>query len=354
MTRFTPQGPPSGGRYLGADGQYQQPQYGEGQASYGNYASNDGQVYGQQPQYQQQSVYGNEAQGNAQSYYGSNDQAYQQYPNESYSGQQYQAGSPPGASHVQPHIQHYEQPYIHPVPMYGNAPPAAGHQAEYPPYGQSYQEGGDVAAFKSHFEQPYGPMDPSAPVPPPGPPSAQDQRGLMGAMGGAAVGGYGGHKMGHGLLGALGGAAAGSIAEDMLKKQRKEQKHKRRDSSASSCSDEGKHHGGGGMVNAGNFRASSKDVRLEHDHMLVAECADTHGHHQWSSLDLNDCFTNDGGRLKWARGGNFAASSRHFRLIDDGNGLEVECGNGHGGWDHNKIWLPEKITNENGRLQMID
>jgi len=161
----------------------------------------------------------------------------------------------------------------------------------------------------------------------------------MGALAGGAAGGYGGHKIGHGVLGAIGGAAAGSLAEDAWKKHRKEEQE-RHDAQAAQA--------------AGNFHGSSKDIRLEDRCTLVAECLDANGRHVWSSLDLNECFTNENGHLKWTRGGNFAASSREIRLVDGGHGLECECGDGRGGWLPNKIWLPEKIQNDNGMLRMVD
>jgi hypothetical protein len=104
---------------------------------------------------------------------------------------------------------------------------------------------------------------------------------------------------------------------------------------------------------AGNFSASSRDIYLEGHCTLVAQCCDTHGHHRHSRLDLNDCFTNQNGHLLWARGGNFAASARHIRLTDNGEALEAELGDGRGGWQHNKVWLNERITNEDGRLEML-
>ncbi|KAK3063349.1 hypothetical protein LTR53_018944, partial [Teratosphaeriaceae sp. CCFEE 6253] len=160
---------------------------------------------------------------------------------------------------------------------YSQAPPWTQTSAsEYPPYSQqqdpsrSYygQSGGDVEAFKSHYEQPCGPLDPGT-----GQPHASGEeggRGLMGALAGGAAGAYGGHKMNHGFLGGLGGAVAGSMVEDQYKKrdkkEKKDKKNKRRGSrsssrsSSSSDSDDEKRmrHHGAAAVMAGNFSASSR------------------------------------------------------------------------------------------------
>jgi hypothetical protein len=203
----------------------------------------------------------------------------------------------------------------------------------------------------------------------------------MGAMAGGAAGAWGGHQMGHGVIGGIGGAIAGSMLEDKYKDSKKkkekignkderrahrqERRYRRQQrgrrgsdssssssSSSSSDSDHGRKHHGKLPPPMGNFRASSRDVRLE-GHVLVAECADVGGHHHRASLNLNDCFTNSRGRLKWQRGGNFAPSSRHLRLVDDGNALECECGDGEGGWTHNRKDLNRRISNDDGTLIML-
>lgn len=187
----------------------------------------------------------------------------------------------------------------------------------------------------------------------------------MGALAGGAAGAYGGHQVNHGFLGGIGGAVAGSVLEDAYKKKQKEMKPKkvrsRRGSHCSSSSSSDSDSDGSkkqkqraaSPVMAGNFFQSSRNVRLEGRCTLVAECTDVNGHHRYSDLDLNDCFTNTNGRLCWARGGNFAASARNIRLVDSGNAVEAELGNGHGGWDHNRVWLNERISNDNGRLKLL-
>ncbi|KAK4545015.1 hypothetical protein LTR36_003566 [Oleoguttula mirabilis] len=392
MTRYPPQGPPpSGGFQSGDPYGHQQPQYNQSEPNYGAYNSGEGQAYGQAPGYQQTQEYGGEAPGSAQSYYGSNQQAYQQYPAEHYSGyneQQYQTGPPPGVPHQQsPHMQSPAPPSYggQQSPQMQSPPTYAGQQyptQQYPPYAQQYpsqplayggQSGDGVAAFRTHFDQPHGPIDPATAGQQALPPGATDEgedRGIMGAVAGGAAGAYGGHKVNHGILGGIGGAVAGSMLEDAYKKHNKPEKEKKQkqrrgshsSSSSSDSSDSEKHHhhhhhesrDAPIVVVAGNFHASSRDIRLEGPRCtLVAECADTQGHFRSSNLDLNDCFTNSNGRLCWARGGNFASSARHIRLADGGNALEAELGDGRGGWQYNKVWLNERITNEDGRLAML-
>jgi len=62
---------------------------------------------------------------------------------------------------------------------------------------------------------------------------------------------------------------------------------------------------------------------------------------------------NEGGRLKWAKNGNFAATARHVRLVDGGAVLEAELGDGEGGWVRNKKVLDKRIGNDDGKLIMI-
>ena len=364
MTRYAPQGPPQDGSYQGGESySYQQPQYGSNDSNYGAYNSGEGQGYGQNYTSQQPQQYGSEQLGAAQSYYGTNNQAYQQYSNATnsqYTGQQYQGGPPSGS------------PYQQPPPGYAGQPQYP--QQNYPPYGQQFapphstynnpQTGDDdVATFRTHYGQSY---DSAGPPPNQQIPADGDaDRGFMGAMAGGAAGAYGGHKMNHGVIGGIGGAVAGSMMEDAYKKKTKKEKKQRRgshssgsSSSSDSDSDDEKkrnrHHGHeSGSVMAGNFSASSREVRIEGHCMLVAECTDTTGRHQRSALDLNDCFTNSNGRLCWAKGGNFAASAQDLRLVDGGSVLEAELGDGKGGWQRNRVCLNERITNDNGRLLML-
>ncbi|KIV81517.1 hypothetical protein PV11_03694 [Exophiala sideris] len=229
---------------------------------------------------------------------------------------------------------------------------------------------------------PGAPLDPNDP-------QAQD-RGFMGAVAGGALGAYGGHKVHHGFLGTIGGAITGSMAEDAYKKHKKEKNPLRRhSSSSSSSSDEEKkkkkhgwvapaaavgagaygmhqypphhqqqpqqqHQGQQYVQLRGNFTSSSHSITLDRDYDLIASCADVHGNHKLSSISLNNCLANEHGHFIWARGGNFGASSRDVRLCEDGKVLEAELGTGDGRWNRTSIRLDERVSNNDGKLILLD
>ena len=345
MTRY----PPQSGDYG-----YQQGQYGGGyppqdQGSY-NQGYNHGYNQGYPPPQQQGSYGGN--QGSASSYYG--DQGYQQ-PQQYQQpyGQQQQQYPPPGQ---QPYGGYQGQP-----PQYSQPPPG------YPPQQGQGQYGQDQrGAYGQHTHQP----GPGAGYPPQGapgqyPPGAEGDRGLMGALAGGAAGAFAGHSQGHGVLGGLGGAIGGSMLEDHFKKDKKHKKSKKHDkphkqrrgsssSSSSSSSSDSSSSGKKKKKHVGDFHASSRSMRLEPRSLLVAECADARGVHRRATIELNDCLTNSGGQLRWARGGNFAASSRGLRLVEGGKVFEAELGDGKGGWVRQRVLLSERIMNDDGKLRMVD
>jgi len=230
-----------------------------------------------------------------------------------------------------------QAPYGKPQQQYGQQAPYGS--SEYPPqqeYGQQRFEG-----------QGYPPVNP-----PYGAPNPEDEgdRGIMGALAGGVAGGYGGHKLHHGFLGGVGGAIAGSMLEDQYKKHEHEKKeHELQEQYAHQHRGEGHHLGGG----PAGFLANSRDVHLEDNCILVAECANHHGGHFRSAIDLNNCLTNSWGKLEWARDGNFAASARGIRLVDGGKVLEAELNDGNGEWRQSHVWLNERITNNNGCLEML-
>jgi len=282
---------------------------GYGEQSYGNY-SGESQGYGQN-----------------QGYYG------QQQPQRQYGEEGYNQPPPQRPYGEEGYGQQsHDRPQQH---QYGQ--PAPYGSSEYPPrpeYGQRF-EGQEYPPTNA----PYG-----------GPNAEGDgDRGVMGALAGGAAGAFGGHKVHHGFLGSVGGAIAGSVLEDQYKKHEHEKKeHELQEQYAHEHQHrgEGPHHGGG------DFRASSRDIHIEDRCILVAECANAHGGHFRSAIDLNDCLTNSWGRLEWARRGNFAASAREIRVVDGGAVLEAELDDGNGRWVPNRIWLSEKIINNNGCLEM--
>ncbi|RAL09262.1 putative glutamine-serine-proline rich protein [Aspergillus homomorphus CBS 101889] len=301
-------------------------------------------------------------------------------------------GGPPNPSYPYPQQEGGNQSYGNDRP-YSPYPPTTADNQSNAPYNQL----------------PGGPQQPppytSNPNLPPGATDDQD-RGFLGAVTGGAAGAFAGHKVNHGFLGAIGGALTGSVAEDAVKKHRKkkeeeekealrrqheamkeqqrreheamkeqqrrekeERKMQRRanrhnrhssSSSSSSSSDDDhhhrKHHGKhcGGGTYRGNFSGSSRDIRLEGYHELVAYCGDVNGHQHRSSIPLNDVLTNSWGELKWARHGNFAASASNVHLEDGGRVLVADLGDGNAGWKRSFIRLDERISNQNGRLVFLD
>jgi hypothetical protein len=336
-----------------------------------------------------------------------------QAPHDQYPHNQNQYASPPHEAY-QHNVDQYAVPrpegYQHDASQYTSPPDNAYNQQGYPTqqpdygyndqtqrayqphppptqtqYGDFTSPAGHVPAYPSQGYPAGAPLDPNDP-------NATQDRGLMGALAGGAVGAYGGHKVNHGFLGAVGGAIAGSLAEDALKKKKKEKKEKkqrpggvRRDSSSSSSSssssDDDKkkkkkyglaaggvaagagaygvhqyqkqHHDNRGPAAPqmrGNFSGSSTSITLDRDYDLIASCANVHGERKLSSISLNQCLTNSGGHFAWYRGGNFGASARNVRLIENGKVLEAELGTGGGGWNRDHIRLDERISNNDGEL----
>ncbi|KAF4336088.1 CVNH domain protein [Fusarium beomiforme] len=316
----------------------------------------------------------------------------------------------------------------------------ASQSSQYPPGGQSgpgqYQQG------PPSYNQ--GPQDQFDGVGPDG------ERGVMGALAGGAAGAFGGHKIGgvtgHSktstIVGALAGAFGGHKLQDAAEdwkderdekkeeeKRRKEEEkrreeeeerrrkerrdddryeshHRRRSSSRGSDRRRGGHY-------AGNFTASSRDIRLDAhgDYVLHASCRREDGDYQYTSISLDKILENDRGSFRWSAGGHhggsssvtvqqgdtlrgiaarfncsfeeiarhnninnpdliypgqtlqipgggrhggggFGWSARHVRLVDGGQRLEGELSR-DGDWVLSSIILDERIRNFNGTLELI-
>lgn len=198
----------------------------------------------------------------------------------------------------------------------------------------------------------------------------------MGALAGGAAGAYGGHQLNHGVIGAVGGAFAGSKLQDHFshdeeKKKKEEGGHfwNRHDNNNNNSSNNNSQHNQHAAVPppvqqqqhhqepphalAGNFSASATNITMDGDYDLIAHCRAADGHEKMTSISLNSVLTNTDGHLRWARGGNFGASAKRARLIDNGRVLEAELGDGRGGWNISCIRLDEKITNDNGELKFV-
>lgn len=96
--------------------------------------------------------------------------------------------------------------------------------------------------------------------------------------------------------------------------------------------------------------SSVRNLRLEEGRYLVGECAVDLQGNEWqaSKLDLDDCFVNTWGKVSWAKGGGFAASSRNIALVE-GTVMEVEAGDGQS-WQRNVVRLEERVKNVGGKL----
>jgi uncharacterized protein YcfJ len=297
-----------------------------GQPPYNNSTAPVAPPYGQNPPYY----------GEQQPYYGGQQHTYAQESHQGYPPQQ-----------TYSHEQSYNQ-----YPPSSDAP----HASPQPPYGYNQNE----SFYPPPHQQP-------AQQTSQGPPGTEEERGVMGALAGGAAGAYGGHKMGHhGFLGGIAGAFAGHKLEESYKDHKKQTKpHSRRSSSSSSSSDSHhhgakpvpvpvSHHAPQHAVPAGNFSASSRQISLDGDYDLIAECGTVDGRHKLSSISLNKILTNNDGHFGWvAGGGNFGGSARNVRLVDGGKFLEAELCSRDGHWKHSRIWLDEKITNNDGELQTV-
>ncbi|RAH64005.1 putative glutamine-serine-proline rich protein [Aspergillus aculeatinus CBS 121060] len=279
-----------------------------------------------------------------------------------------------------PHQPYGQQPQP-PYPQHGGPSPTPSGYPPYPP-----QEGG--APYNDRPYSPYqqqqqqqqqpGPQQPppysTNPNLPPGATDDQD-RGFLGAVTGGAAGAFAGHKVNHGFLGAIGGALTGSVAEDAIKNHRKKKEEeekealrrqkealkeqKRREKEERKMQrrtdrHHRRHSSRSGNTFRGNFSGSSREIRLEGYHELVAYCGDVDGRQHRSVIPLNDVLTNSWGEFKWARHGNFAASASNVHLEDGGRVLVADLGDGNGGWKRSWIRLDERISNQNGRLVFLD
>ncbi len=96
-----------------------------------------------------------------------------------------------------------------------------------------------------------------------------------------------------------------------------------------------------------SFSSTSSNISLDGAY-LRALCADVEGQQQNSGIDLNTCVANIDGILKWAKDGNFAASSEGIQL--NGSILTCDCNRTDGTMNSSQLNLDECITNLNGQL----
>ncbi|OTA99749.1 carbohydrate-binding module family 50 protein [Hypoxylon sp. CI-4A] len=192
-----------------------------------------------------------------------------------------------------------------------------------PQYGNGYNSApNDPYAERQNSHSPYPNEGPySQPGAQNGGPGEEGERGLMGGLAGAAVGAYGGHKMGHGVIGALGGAFAGHKLQDYAhdrheKKEEEERLQQQYSTPPPGYSSESHHHHDHHhdshdrsiRDHAGNFSSSSHDIHLEGEYDLRATCRRRGGGDQVSILNLNDVLSNEDGHLRWSSGGYGSSS----------------------------------------------
>jgi hypothetical protein len=170
--------------------------------------------------------------------------------------------------------------------------------------------------------------------------------------------------MGHGFLGAAGGAFAGHKLEDTWKHHNQEKKQEEEQKKQHEHQQpmpqyggppppySGPGHAAGPPANMrGNFSASAQQISLDGDYDLIARCRAIDGNEKLSALNLNKVLGNDNGRFVWTEdGGNFGASARNVRLLENGRVLEAELKDVNGGWHWSRVWLDERVGNNNGDL----
>ncbi|PKS06052.1 hypothetical protein jhhlp_007886 [Lomentospora prolificans] len=100
------------------------------------------------------------------------------------------------------------------------------------------------------------------------------------------------------------------------------------------------------------FSATSCDIHLKQDHILVATCTKIDGSQQHSELNLSDHIGNDEGVFD-TDGLYFAASARNVRLRG-GNMLHAELASSDGRWHRDAINLDAFVGNDDGNLFVHD
>ncbi|KAF2666669.1 CNVH-domain-containing protein [Microthyrium microscopicum] len=300
----------------------------------------------------------------------------QQYQNQPPYGQQpYQQGQQPyGQSQYnnqspQPHYNHPNQQYNQYTPPPGQYTPQPNQQSQYtnqspypPPQPSPYEQGQAASYYNPSSNRPNPPaLSPSALANKPTNPT-DEERGLMGALAGGAAGGYAGHKMHHGIIGTVGGAYAGHKLEDAYKNHNKPTPPSPNNPAtpqqpyggAPPAYDGHNQHHGMPANMQGNFSGSAEGVNLDRDFDLIANCRAVDGSMRMSAISLNKVVGNDNGRFNWVReGGNFGASARNVRLVENGRILEGELRDVEGRWVWSRLWLDERIGNNDGELCVV-
>lgn len=97
-----------------------------------------------------------------------------------------------------------------------------------------------------------------------------------------------------------------------------------------------------------SFTKSCRNIRLNGETLLVADCLNHAGEYVPSAIDLDQILSNQHGELVWG-GTNFSHSARNIVLNADG-WLNCELGDGDGDWVAGGLDLNMGISNQNGVL----
>ncbi|KAL7276436.1 hypothetical protein RUND412_000575 [Rhizina undulata] len=97
-----------------------------------------------------------------------------------------------------------------------------------------------------------------------------------------------------------------------------------------------------------SYSRSSREISLQNDHILVAQCRNVNGEFVESRLDLNRYLGNINGVFYWNEK-VFSNSAREVRL-EYGSELFAELRREDGSWRATSVDLNDHIGNHNGKL----
>ncbi|RJE19926.1 CVNH [Aspergillus sclerotialis] len=102
-----------------------------------------------------------------------------------------------------------------------------------------------------------------------------------------------------------------------------------------------------------SFVATAEEVRLEDDHVLVAQLQNEEGEMVDASIDLNECIGNNDGSFEWG-GVNFSESAEDISFELEGDDqipvLRARLNPAEGDPIDADINLAERISNQDGNF----
>ncbi|KAI9369821.1 Cyanovirin-N [Aspergillus egyptiacus] len=100
-----------------------------------------------------------------------------------------------------------------------------------------------------------------------------------------------------------------------------------------------------------SFHLSAQDIRIEDNHLLVADLQDASGEFQCASIDLNEFLGNNNGSFEWD-GENFSETAEDVEFAIEGDGevpvLRAMLRNEEGEMVPADVNLAERVVNEDG------